>query len=80
MLEDFEIRKSLREMQGTTGGRSTEDMDLIKMSLSASMYHIGEQMYSRLKEGGDPFIDEPHIVEVLKDISALINEILIFEY
>jgi len=77
---NFEIRKHLEQMEGGAGCRTSDDFELIKLKLAAGMYHVGKSLYNYIKAGLDPIRDDPEAIEAIKDIDALIAEILIYEY
>lgn len=81
LIDEFNIRDWIASLDGGAGGRSVEDLDAIKRKLPAMMMHVGEIIRRAQKECLiDPYVEDPKIIEALKDIDALLNEILFYEY
>ncbi len=77
---NFGIRKQLAQMDGGAGSRSVEDLNLIKVKLAAAMLRIGEQLYPDIKAGYDAYVEDPSLLEALKDVDYLLNEVLIYQF
>ncbi len=77
---NFDLRDQLKQMEGGAGSRSVEDLNAIKLKLAAAMKHIGDQLYPDIKAGMDPYADNPQLLEALKDVDALLSEILIYQF
>ena len=80
VIEDFKLRQWIAELEGGAGGRSLEDLDAIKIKLAAMMMFVGGKIREYQKMHIDPFVEDPNVMEALKDIDALLNEIFIYEY
>ena len=79
-MDDIKIRDYIKGLDGSPGKRSIEVTDLLKLKLAAAMFYYGEMLYNDIKRGGDPFANDPNIMGLLKDLSCLINEFLMYEF
>ncbi len=80
IIDDFEISEWIASLDGGAGARSVEDMDAIKVKLAAMMIHVGGIIRKYQMMHIDAFVEDPKIMKALKDIDALLSEILIYEY